>query len=178
MERERYFRSTQATGTLFPSTHSSPTEPEHHDCSHTHCRGSQHEWQHPGFPQEWMGNAQSCSQRMVLGSPPSTATSPASAGEGRWHRHGACYWVWSELVYYFTCHELSQALTQGGGMEQAVPVTSGGQGKQPLATGIHIRPPVQTTCGNIWEHENKARYTTWDYCVHPFKKRRWGLKSA
>ena len=55
-------------------------------------------------------------------------------------------------------------------MEQAVPITGGGQGKQPLAAGIHVRPPVQTTCGNIRERVNGARDTTWNWCVHPLKK--------
>lgn len=46
-------------------------------------------------------------------------------------------------------HALGEALTQGRSVEQAVPITRGGQGKQPLAAGIHVRPPVQTTWGNI-----------------------------
>lgn len=48
---------------------------------------------------------------------------------------------------------MTEALTQGGGVEQAVPIARGGQREKPLATGIHVRPPVQTTWGNNWsEH--------------------------
>lgn len=52
-------------------------------------------------------------------------------------------------------------------MEQAVPIARGGQGKQPLATGIHVRPPVQTTCGNTRERENGAGWTAWDWRGRP-----------
>lgn len=42
-------------------------------------------------------------------------------------------------------------------MQQAVPVARGGQGEQPLAAGVHVRPPVQATWGDIGERENGAR---------------------
>lgn len=56
-------------------------------------------------------------------------------------------------------------------MEQAVPIARGGQGEQPLAAGIHVRPPVQTTCGNIAERDNRARHPAWDWgvCSSPQK---------
>lgn len=84
MDGERYFRSTQALGSLFPSTHSSPAEPERRDRSHTYGRGGRDEQQHPRFPTGMDGKRSGPAPKgWSRALPPAQPLTPASAGEGR-----------------------------------------------------------------------------------------------
>lgn len=84
------------------------------------------EQQHPGFPPERMGPA------------PKAGSSALAQG----------------LVGCFP--GIKPSLTQGGSVEQAIPVAGGGQGQQPLAARIHCHPPVQAPWGNLGEREAMA----------------------
>lgn len=48
---------------------------------------------------------------------------------------------------------IKPSLTQGGSVEQAIPVAGGGQGQQALAARIHRHPPVETPWGDLGECE-------------------------
>lgn len=52
---------------------------------------------------------------------------------------------------------LLPSLTQGGSVQQTIPIASGGQGQQTLAARIHRRPPVETPWGDLGERETEAQ---------------------
>lgn len=55
------------------------------------------------------------------------------------------YDVIDAVIYGVIYEVLHGGLTQGGGVQEAVPVPGGGQGKQLLTAGAHGGPPVQTS---------------------------------